>query len=187
MDKNDILIVDVEATCWEPKESKPADQESEIIEVGLTVVNARTLDIGESVSMMVRPDYSEVSGFCTHLTSITQGMLDKAGVPFSEACQRLQDKFNSKNQLWISWGDYDREMFFKDSLRKGVEYPFGKNHLNLKTMFGLLHGKVRGPGVERGLRRLNMEFEGNPHRGVVDSYNTARIYVELIKKGRRDE
>ena len=184
MDKNDILLIDVEATCWEPQESKPDDQESEITEIGLTVVNARTLEIGPSVSMFIRNDYSEVSDFCTSLTTITQEMLDKDGIPFSEACARLREEFNSQHQLWTSWGDYDREMFFKDSLRKGVEYPFGRNHLNLKTMFGLLHEKARGPGVSRALDRLGLKFEGTPHRGVDDSYNTARIYVELMKRKR---
>ena len=178
MDKHDVLFVDVEATCWEKPEEKPADQESEITEIGLTVVNVQTLEIGPKVSMFIRPDYSEVSEFCTQLTTITQEMLDKYGVPFSEACFRLQEEFRSRSQLWVSWGDYDREMFFKDSLRKGVEYPFGRSHLNLKTMFGLLHGNSRGPGVSRALRRLNMKFEGTPHRGVDDSFNIARIYVE---------
>jgi len=184
MDKNDILIVDVEATCWEPKESKPADQESEITEIGLTVVNAQTLKIGPSVSMFIKPDYSEVSEFCTKLTTITQEMLDKDGISFAEACYRLREQFYSRSHPWASWGDYDREMFFKDSSRKGVEYPFGKSHLNLKTMFGLLHGTVKGKGVQASLKRLSLEFEGTPHRGVDDSYNTARILVELIKKGR---
>lgn len=184
MNKNDILFVDVEATCWQPRSSQPKNQCSEIIEVGVTILNSNTLKIGPSVSMLVRPDYSQVSPFCTELTTITQEMLEGQGIPFSEACYRLRTEFNSPEQLWVSWGDYDREMFFKDSLRKGVEYPFGKRHLNLKIFFGLLHGSVKGPGVSKALHRLGLEFEGTQHRGVDDSFNTARIYVELIKKSK---
>jgi inhibitor of KinA sporulation pathway (predicted exonuclease) len=184
MHKDDVLIVDVEATCWERPEEKPPDQESEITEIGLTVLNARSLEMNPSVSMLIRPDYSEVSAFCTQLTTLTQETLDKYGISFREACDRLREEFDSRYHLWISWGDYDREMFFKDSLRKGVEYPFGKQHLNLKTLLGLFYRGGRGPGVQRALRRLNMEFKGTHHRGVDDSYNIARIYVELMKKGR---
>ncbi len=185
MDKNDILVIDIEATCWEPKDSKPADQENEIIEIGLTVLNARSLELGPPVSILVRPDYSEVSEFCTQLTTITQKMLDNNGISYNEACMRLREEFNSRSQLWASWGDFDREIFFADSVRKGVEYPFGRRHMNLKTMSGLLHGKVQWAGVGRSLRRLGLKFEGTPHRGVDDSYNIARIFVELIKKARQ--
>lgn len=183
IDRDDVLLIDVEATCWANNE-KPADQESEIIEIGLTPVNLRSLEIGPSVALFVQPDHSEVTEFCTNLTTITQARLDEEGIPFSEACARLRMEFLSRERTWISWGNYDREIFFKDCVRKGVEYPFSEDHINLKTLFGILRGHRKGPGVKRGLGRLNMEFEGTHHRGVDDSYNIARIFVELLKKGR---
>lgn len=184
MDKHDVLVVDVESTCWEPKNTQPPDQEREIIEIGITVVNLVELEIKSSHSILVRPDYSELSEFCTRLTTLTPGMLEAKGVDFKFACQRLREDFDSQRRTWISWGNYDREQFFRDCLRKGVEYPYGSNHLNVSRLFGIMHGRDKSPGVQRALRRLGMKFEGTHHRGVDDSYNIARIFVELMKRSR---
>lgn len=184
MEKHDVLVVDVESTCWEPKNTQPVDQEREIIEVGITVVNLVELEIKDSHSILVRPDYSEISEFCTQLTTLTPEMLNKDGVSFQTACQRLREDFDSKRRTWISWGNYDREQFLKDCRLKGVDYPYGPNHLNVSRLFGIMHGRDKSQGVQRALRRLNMKFEGTHHRGVDDSYNIARIFVELMRKAR---
>lgn len=64
-----VNVVDVEATCWAG--SPPPGAVSEIIEIGLTVVD---LDAGERVArhrILVRPVRSTVSEFCTELTGLT--------------------------------------------------------------------------------------------------------------------
>jgi len=64
-----LNVVDVEATCWEGE--PPAGQHSEIIEIGIVVLNLETLERTGKRSVMVRPEHSEVSAFCTRLTGIT--------------------------------------------------------------------------------------------------------------------
>ena len=105
-----ILVIDIEATCWEG--NPPPDQENEIIEIGLCVVEPYTGNRVEKKSILVRPERSQVSTFCTQLTSLTQGQVD-GGISFQKACQILQDMYHSKDSVWASYGDYDRELFEK--------------------------------------------------------------------------
>ena len=69
-----ILIVDLEATCWENR--PPRGQESEIIEIGVCMMNARTGKISKNEGILIRPQHSKVCPFCTELTTLTQNMLD---------------------------------------------------------------------------------------------------------------
>lgn len=62
-----LLVVDVEATCWQGP--RPPDQESEIIEIGLCLVDVATLARVERRSILVRPERSVVTPFCTELTT----------------------------------------------------------------------------------------------------------------------
>lgn len=67
-----VLVIDVESTCWEPPEVQPKNEISEIIEIGIAVVNIKSLQIIENESVIIRPQKSKVSKFCTKLTTLTQ-------------------------------------------------------------------------------------------------------------------
>ena len=64
-----ILVIDVESTCWEG--SPPPGQSSEIIEIGLCPVDLKTLTRLEKRSILIKPIQSEISDFCTELTTLT--------------------------------------------------------------------------------------------------------------------
>jgi len=38
------------------------------------------------------------------------------------------------------------------------------------------------PGVQKALKKLSLEFEGQHHRGVDDSYNCARLFKRMLTK-----
>ena len=61
-----IVVVDVEATCWEA--DPPPHQTSQIIEIGVCLLEAANGERIERESILVRPTQSSVSPFCTHLT-----------------------------------------------------------------------------------------------------------------------
>jgi len=56
-----ILVIDVEATCWETE--PPEDQESEIIEIGICPLDVAAGDRLEKQSILVKPEKSTVSAF----------------------------------------------------------------------------------------------------------------------------
>lgn len=176
------LVIDVESTCWEHK--PPRGQTSEIIEVGLCVVDLQLLERRERRSIMVRPGMSEVSEFCTQLTGITPDMLSDAA-PLSDALQLLHDEFRCSERLFASWGDYDRNQFMRNCRTYNLKYPFGPTHLNVKNLFSAAFGLTCELGIDAACARLGVTMEGTHHRGVDDAWNVARILCLLLKRIRR--
>lgn len=175
-----LNVVDVEATCWavEP----PAGAVSEIIEIGLTVVD---LAAGERVGrhrLLVRPERSEVSQFCTELTGLTQAEVD-GGVDFAEACRLLAAEHGAGPRPWASWGDYDRHQFTRQCAATRTAYPFGKRHTNAKAVFTRAHGLRKRPGMAQALTIAGLPLEGRHHRGEDDAWNIAALILSLAARG----
>jgi inhibitor of KinA sporulation pathway (predicted exonuclease) len=178
-----VLVIDVESTCWEPPEVQPQNEISEIIEIGIAVVNIKDLTIKQNDSIIIRPQKSKVSKFCTNLTTLTQKIVDE-GMTFQAAMAVLKRDYKSEDRTFLSWGDYDRKMFERNSRDYGVKYPFGPRHMNLKNSFALLHGLDREPGLDQALDYLGMKLEGTHHRGVWDARNIAKIFIHTLTKFR---
>ena len=96
-----IIIIDLEATCWQS--TVPQGQENEIIEIGLAVLDAETGEITKNQGILIKPQRSRVSPFCTELTTITQELLDENGVLFEEAINQLIDEYNTDLYNWSSY------------------------------------------------------------------------------------
>src|SRR5437899_746543 len=96
-----LNVVDVEATCWEGR--VPAGQVNEIIEIGLCVVDVRRRERVSKHRILVKPVRSQVSGFCTELTGLTQEEVD-GGIDFREACALLDREHRARLRAWASWG-----------------------------------------------------------------------------------
>lgn len=176
-----ILVVDVESTCWDGP--PPDGQESEIIEIGLCLVDVSSLTRLSKHSILVSPKRSKISDFCTELTTLTPEMFNDAG-SLSDACNRLKKDFSAKDRLWASWGDYDRRQFERVCLSHGVGYPFGIFHLNVKTLFAVSHGLDREVGLDTAYARLGLTMEGTHHRGDDDAWNIAAIVCQLLGSAR---
>lgn len=178
-----LLVIDVESTCWEPPSSKPFNQIQEIIEVGIAEIDIIDLRIVHNEGLLVRPEHSKVSDFCTKLTTLTQSQVDK-GISFKEACHQLEKVYNSPNVTWASWGDFDRKQFQKDANLKNVRYPFGPRHINVKNLFSVIHGLDKELGLDSALEYLGMKLEGTHHRGGDDARNIAKVFLHLLKHSR---
>ena len=174
-DGNLLLVVDVEATCWDEPSPQvdgatTVDPVSEIIEIGYALYDMDKQTIPKHGTVLVKPIESTVSLFCTKLTSLTQSMVDQ-GLPFADACT-LMKQWGSIP--WASYGDYDRRMFVDQCARTRVPYPFTPQHLNIKVVAQAVLGGNR-MGVEGTMRRLGLTFEGRPHRGGDDGGSAAVI------------
>lgn len=168
-----VNVIDIEACCW--MSPIPNGQHKEIIEIGIACVDYFTKEIVESRSIIVKPEFSEISKFCTKLTTITQELVDKEGVSFKEACSILTKDFNSEKRIFMSWGNDDRIAFENECSFKKIKYPFGKTHFSLKEWYAFKNGMKVAPSVSNALEREGIEFEGTKHRGVDDAINTARL------------
>lgn len=201
-----INVVDVEATCWGDQVKTEVDFErdglhvNEIIEIGICPLDVLGLTMPKGTSIMVKPAVSEISEFCTKLTTITPDMVKNAP-SFWHACNRLTAEFHSRNLTWASWGDYDRIQFERDcaayddpasgqpklrQLRAATAYPFGRRHINVKTLFALVRATAEC-SLSAAMEQLGMEFSGTPHRGDDDAYNVARVLKDILHNARGDD
>ena len=173
MSKN-ILVVDIEATCWEPR--RP-DERNEIIEIG--IVEIINKEIARKESIIVLPPTTEISEFCTTLTTLTPEFVDEHGIEYHEAMDILLRKYRSDKQVFASWGDYDRSAFENNCNWNRAPHPFARNmHLNVKTLFAAKYGYTGGQ--ERCGRDIGVKMEGTAHRGIDDAYNIAKILLKLL-------
>lgn len=176
-----IIVVDVEATCWDG--DPPNDQEAEIIEIGVCVLDVSTGQRLVRQSILVKPEYSEISPFCTALTTLTQPAVN-GGVSFEHACRILRRKYRSGDRTWASYGDYDRRQFEKQCRDRGITYPFGSTHINVKNLAALFQGWPREVGLLQAMSLMDLTVEGTPHRGIDDAWNTGLLLARLILQQR---
>ncbi len=176
-----IIVIDIESTCWQG--TPPVGEESEIIEIGVCTLDVASGRRLEKESILVQPERSTVSEFCTQLTTLTQEQVEQ-GLTLAAACSILRKKYLSKERLWASYGDYDRRQFERQCQSLKISYPFGTTHLNVKSLFALIHALPQEVGMTQALELLHLPLEGTYHRGGDDAWNIASILSTLLAQAR---
>jgi inhibitor of KinA sporulation pathway (predicted exonuclease) len=177
-----IIVIDLESTCWEG--APPEGQISEIIEIGVCTLDVASLQRCDKQSILIKPVRSQISDFCTRMTTLTADDFQKAG-SLADATKILKKQYLSQDRVWASWGDYDRRQFERVCKELSVGYPFGITHLNVKTLFSIVHVIDQEIGMDMALRRLELPLEGTHHRGADDAWNIAELLTRLLAASRR--
>lgn len=185
------VVYDLESTCVDSRDLHKAEYKgfkSEIIEIGAVKVDSE-FNVLEERTWLVKPELStKLSTFCTELTTITNDMLFKRGVPTFKTVGQEFEEF-CKGSVLLSWGAYDKRKLKEDLERVGLPSEWVNNHVNAKKVF---HNKVvkddykragaRLPykyrnalGLQRALTYSGLTFTGTQHRGIDDARNTARL------------
>ncbi|MCC7010932.1 MAG: exonuclease domain-containing protein [Planctomycetes bacterium] len=175
-----LLIVDLEATCWE---RAVHDAElMETIEIGALCIDPDAPRAWREFQTFVRPVRTpQLSEFCSKLTTIVQGEVDAAD-PFPAAFARFTAWIGEPGAVrFASWGSYDRMQFQRDCAFHGVAYPFAADHLNLKQHCSAAL-RLRPAGMAQALAKAGLELEGTHHRALDDARNIARI-AEHVSHG----
>ena len=179
-DLRKVLIIDIESTCWKSEDLKPAGEVHEIIELGCVLLDVKTKQILKTRSILVKPQHSKVSHFCTELTTITQDLLDQEGVSFQEAMETLRSEFKPRDITWASYGDYDRIQIEKNCELYQVKNQLGRTHINIKNLFALKNNLTKEVGMEGALKILGEILEGQHHRGLADAINISKILIKTL-------
>jgi inhibitor of KinA sporulation pathway (predicted exonuclease) len=177
-----ILVIDLESTCWEG--APPEGQSGEIIQIGICGVDVSSLRRLEKKSILVRPTHSQIGDFCTNLTGLTTPMFTDA-VTFPEALRILKSEYHCKDRVWASWGDYDRRQFERQCANQKMAFPFGPTHLNVKSLFAITIGLDRELGLDGAYEQLGLKMEGQHHRGDDDAWNISAFLVLLLQQMRQ--
>ncbi|MGU9849532.1 exonuclease domain-containing protein [Pseudomonas koreensis] len=117
-----LYCVDLEATCDEVDESETSrplvvvPDQMETIEIGLVVIDLKTLEIVDEFQRFVRPQiHPTLTDFCMKLTSIQQADVDSAGT-YMEVGQEIAAFIERyPDAAWASWGDYDARQLARDA------------------------------------------------------------------------
>jgi len=129
----------------------------------------------DNKAIIVRPELSEISAFCSELTTLTSEYVELEGISFKQACNTLRNEYLSQSRPWASFGAYDLRQFQRQCAVTGVAYPFGPSHINVKTLFALKKKLAHEQGMAGALAILDIPLEGTHHRGVDDAKNIAKI------------
>ena len=188
-----LIVVDLEATCWEDGTPR---EESEVIEIGAVfmhppLVVGKPWQIGTSFDTLIQPvRHPRLSDFCTQLTTITQKQVDEAP-KFPEAWAAFEAWLKTVDPVgdsrMVAWGGYDHSMLRRECARHGTKMPW-QDAVNLKEVFATQSRRKGGSRKQLGLRKaldkLNIPFEGTPHRGIDDAKMTAKIAEWLFQSSR---
>ena len=172
-----IVVIDLEATCWK-NDRQP--ERMEIIEIGAVKLDGKSLKIIDEFSSFVRPiDNPILSDFCRELTSIRQCDVDKAE-DFNTVFARFLEWIGEASYQIVSWGEYDLKQLTRDCKRHGISFPnkFRNKHINIKQLFAKQRG-IRPCGLGQAIRMVGLIFEGTHHRAIYDARNIMRI-AQLI-------
>lgn len=177
--KDKIIIIDLEATCWQRE--VPKGQVNEIIEIGICELDSFSGSISKNRGILVTPKYSKISQFCTQLTTITEDLINKEGVTFEAALEILHQDYSAHQYTWASYGQYDLNMLKKQCAFRKLDYPKGRTHINVKELFSEVKGLQKKVGMNGALEILKIPLEGTHHRGVDDAKNITKVLHWCLK------
>lgn len=177
-----IVVFDLEATCWEQQQFTEK-KGNEIIEIGAIRIDKDSGEIINEFNIFVKPVVNpKLTQYCTNLTSIEQKDVDTA-IEFAPAMEAFNDWLNlSDDEYIMSWGYYDRNQIQRESSLKNyngnILSKLERKHLNMKNQFAHIR-KMKGCGMAKALKMVNLKLEGTHHRGIDDARNMIRIYIKV--------
>ncbi|KAL7635712.1 UNVERIFIED_CONTAM: hypothetical protein RMT77_013529 [Armadillidium vulgare] len=192
-----LLVLDFESTCWENDKTIPP----EVIEFPVVLLDLKSGNILDEFQQFVFPtEHATLSDFCTKFTGITQGQIEKNGVPLSTAIglfikwlSNLSLKYGfsvvpskSRNKLatFTTWSDWDLGRCLKfECNRKSINKPSYFNYwIDLRALYKKFY-KRKPEGLSAAMQDVGLKFEGREHSGLTDARNTARLSVKMAQDG----
>lgn len=183
-----LLVLDFEANCLE-KGELPCQEIIEFPVVPVDVVNMKIMH-DKTFHYYIKPSVvPNITEFCTRLTGITQAKVD-GGISIQDALNRLDvwmadHGFDKGNSTFVTVSRTDLLMFLKNEADyKNIRLPdYLKKFINITDIFKSTLHKEKASGMIRMLSELNINLTGNHHSGIDDTRNTAKIVIDLLRRG----
>ena len=183
-----FVVVDFEATC---EERNVPDYPHEIIEFPGVLLDGNLGTVVDSCQYYCKPIINpQLSEFCKTLTGIQQETVEAA-----QTFPVVLEQFNSwiashalgtdRTFALVTDGPFDVGRFLRLSCEQhGLKVPaWAEKWVNLRKAFANFYrwsshtpsSQQKLPGLQTMLTRLDLEFEGDPHCGLDDAKNIARV------------
>ena len=178
-----FIVFDLEATCWETTQ-EAAGKTQEIIEIGAVKLdeNGRVI---ETFSKFVRPVvHSQLSNFCTKLTTITQVDVNRAAlyIDIIEEFKNWIGLYDDEEYLLCSWGLFDQKALIRNCTVHNLDSEWTKPHINLKEQYPKITSTYRPIGLKAAVIKEGFEWDGVHHRGISDAINLAKIFYKYLNQ-----
>lgn len=163
--------------------------EDEVIEVGITTIDLDARAILQSYSFPIKHD-KRISDEIYQLTGWTQAKLNKSGEELPTVYMRLLGKYGLLGRLLII---DDKDEFLtlqRDAVSKAYSDPkylgpyLGSappEQMNVSNLYRIKYKDFSSQSLLGMLEATGLGFIGRQHRAKDDSFNIARLFLELIK------
>ena len=172
------VFIDLEfCTCF--RKSSPL--RTETIEIGAVKVDEDFKIIGE-FDRLVRPDFATtIPSAEKNLTGITWAMVENES-SFFDVMDDLIKWIGTNDYVIYSWSNNDAVQVLRESRVKGfpaATIGMFKKWVDFQQAFMAAVGMKNQISLERAIELADLYFVGEAHRAVVDSYNTARLFIYM--------
>jgi inhibitor of KinA sporulation pathway (predicted exonuclease) len=174
------IILDLEATCWNPDSYQ---YQPEIIEIGACWINSY-MEMKKTFSKLVRPVFQpNLSLYCKQLTGISQEDLDKSK-SFDVVIEQFIDwcDISDSDTTMFAWGAKDYQMLTTDCIAHKIELDWLNALVDLKSQFAKIKGLPKPIGLDKALLLEGIEFEGSRHRALPDAINLSKLFVKYFEE-----
>lgn len=158
--------------------------DGEVIEVGLTTVDLSRRQILQSYSFPIKHD-KRISEEIYKLTGWTQKALNRAGEELPVVYKRLVEKYGLLGRLLIVDDKDEFSTLNGDAFNKDENfnhwYDGAPEQMNVSNLFRIKYNDFSSQSLEGMLEKTGLGFIGRQHRAKDDSFNIARLFLELIK------
>ncbi|WP_102346590.1 3'-5' exonuclease [Bacillus sp. Marseille-P3661] len=164
--------------------------EMEAIRLGAVKYDLQTKEI-ETFDQYIRPTTLEpLSDFCKSLTGIQDSDLDQAN-GFPTVFGQFLDWINGvKKTRFFSWSTSDLLRLQHDAQMHNIPVStiakIEKRYIDFQEIFTKKVSKTNH-SVENALGLYNLEFVGETHNPMYDSYNTLQLYINFTQAPKQSE
>ena len=157
---------------------------SDIIEIGAIKLREKEgiVEVDDMYQSFVRPrNRHSLSAKTTEFTSITKKDIEHAP-NFSAMMGDFVTWIGDEEYYLIAWGQDDKFQLLKHCRYYHQSHDWIRNYndfqwlLTMRTS-GVKHQRI---GLSKALEMFKIPFEGRPHRGIDDAYNTAKLFIHLF-------
>jgi len=163
--------------------------EGEVIEVGLTTIDLGARVILQSYSFPIKHD-KRISDEIYQLTGWTQAKLNKSGEDLPTVYRRLLGKYGLLGRLLVVDDKNEFLTIQRDAVSKAYRDPkylgpyLGSappEQMNVSNLYRIKYKDFSSQSLLGMLEATGLGFIGRQHRAKDDSFNIARLFMELIK------
>lgn len=179
-----LAFFDVEMNCIDKVDNTLGYWE--VISIGVVKYNIKTKEISRFYRVIKPQIQTVLSERCIKITGLNQEEVD-SGISYKIAMDELQKWIGSGKTVFLSWGREDIKALKSNSKLSGNEnnliFQIRKRYVDFQKEFSYYHLKNNQVvSLVNALTVYDLEFQGEQHNALNDSYNLFKVYEKYTCK-----